>query len=189
MSDGELEVITGPMYSGKTSELIRRINRAEIAEQKVKCFKPVIDDRYSEKKIGSHDGSSVDALIVENSRQILSHVNEKDDVVIVDEAQFFDGRLIGNLQSLTNQGYRVVAAGTDQTFRGTPFHPVDGLMAVADEVDKLQAVCQVCGDDASMNQRLNRDGEPAHVEEDTIKIGKQDIYEARCRHCHEVRTE
>jgi len=189
MSEGQLEVITGPMYSGKTSELIRRINRAEVAEQKVKCFKPVLDDRYSESEIGSHDGNSVQALMVENSRQIVSHVKENDDVVVIDEANFFDGRLIGNLQSLANQGYRVIAAGTDQTFRGTPFAPVDGLMAVADRVDKLQAVCQRCGDDASMNQRLDQSGEPASVEEPTVKVGGDDIYEARCRDCHEVETD
>jgi len=176
------------MYSGKTSELIRRINRAEVAEQKVKAFKPVIDERYNQSEIGSHDGNSVKALMVENSRQIVSHVKETDDVVVVDEANFFDGRLIGNLQSLANRGYRVIAAGTDQTFRGTPFTPVDGLMAVADRVDKLQAVCQGCGDDASMNQRLDQKGEPASVEEPTVKVGGNDIYEARCRDCHEVKT-
>ncbi len=187
MSEGELELITGPMYSGKTSELIRRINRAEVGEQKVKCFKPVVDNRYTETEIGSHNGETVDALLVDDSLQIVSHVKETDDVVVVDEANFFDGRLIGNLQSLANDGYRVIVAGTDQTFRGTPFHPVDGLMAVADRVDKLQAVCQRCGDDASMNQRLGPDGEPVRVEEQTVKVGGNDIYEARCRDCHEVR--
>jgi thymidine kinase len=189
MSEGQLEVITGPMYSGKTSELIRRINRAEVAEQKVKCFKPVLDDRYSESEIGSHDGNSVQALMVENSRQIVSHVKENDDVVVIDEANFFDGRLTSNLQSLAYRGHRVIAAGTDQTFRGTPFTPVGSLMAVADQVDKLQAVCQRCGDDASMNQRLDQSGEPASVEEPTVKVGGDDIYEARCRDCHEVETD
>jgi len=187
MSEGKLEVITGPMYSGKTSELIRRISRAEIAGQKVKCFKPVIDDRYSETEIGSHDGETVDAYLVKNSSQLTTHVTEKDDVIVVDEANFFDARLIANLQSLAYQGHRVIAAGTDQTFRGTPFTPVDGLMAVADRVDKLQAVCQRCGDDASMNQRLNEESEPAHVDEPTVKVGGDNIYEARCRDCHEVR--
>jgi len=189
MSDGQLEVITGPMYSGKTSELIRRIQRAEIAEQKVKCFKPVIDNRYSETEIGTHDGKTVEALMVKDSRQLVSHVKQSDEVVVVDEANFFDGRLIGNLQSLANRGHRVIAAGTDQTFRGTPFTPVDGLMAVADRVDKLQAVCQRCGDDASMNQRLDENGEPARADEPTVKVGGDDIYEARCRDCHEVKTD
>jgi len=186
MSEGQLEVITGPMYSGKTSELIRRIQRAEIADQQVKAFKPVIDDRYSDTKIGSHNGEQVDAYMVKNSSQLVSHVSEQDDVIVVDEANFFDGRLIANLQSLAYRGHRVIAAGTDQTFRGTPFTPVDGLMAVADRVDKLQAVCQRCGDDASMNQRLDEDGNPANVEEPTVKVGGNDIYEARCRDCHEV---
>lgn len=187
MSEGRLEVITGPMYSGKTSELIRRINRAKVADQKVKAFKPVIDDRYSESEIGSHDGEKVDALMVKDSRQLVNHVKENDDVVVVDEANFFDARLIADLQSLAYHGHRVIAAGTDQTFRGTPFTPVGGLMAVADRVDKLQAVCQRCGKDASMNQRLDEDGNPAHVEEATVKVGGEDIYEARCRDCHEVR--
>lgn len=189
MSSGKLEVITGPMYSGKTSELIRRINRAKVAGQTVKCFKPVIDDRYSETEIGSHDGEKVDAYLVKDSNQLTSHVQEKDDVVVVDEANFFDSRLIPDLQSLAYQGYRVIAAGTDQTFRGTPFTPVGGLMAVADRVDKLQAVCQRCGEDASMNQRLDEDGNPAHVDEPTVKVGGDNIYEARCRDCHRVRTE
>jgi|APHM01.1.fsa_nt_gi Thymidine kinase len=188
MADGRLEVITGPMYSGKTSELIRRINRAEVADKKVKCFKPVLDDRYEEKKIGSHDGDSVEALLVEESTQITSHVNESDDVIVVDEVNFFKSNLVPSLQSLAYQGHRVIAAGTDQTFRGTPFHPVDGLMAVADRVEKLQAVCQSCGDDASMNQRLDQTGEPASVDEPTVKVGGDDIYEARCRDCHEVKT-
>jgi len=188
MSEGTLEVITGPMYSGKTSELIRRINRARVAEQKVKAFKPVIDDRYSETEIGSHDGEKVDAYLVKDSTQLASHVTEEDDVIIVDEVNFFDARLIANLQSLAYRGHRVIAAGTDQTFRGTPFTPVGGLMAVADRVDKLQAVCQRCGDDASMNQRLDEDGEPAHVDEPVVKVGGDNIYEARCRDCHEVKT-
>lgn len=188
MSEGRVEVITGPMYSGKTSELIRRINRAEIAGQTVKCFKPVMDDRYSDTEIGSHDGEKVEAFLVEDSTQLVSHVTEEDDVVVVDEANFFDRRLISNLESLAYHGHRVIAAGTDQTFRGTPFTPVDGLMAVADRVDKLQAVCQRCGDDASKNQRLGEDGKPAHVDEPTVKVGGDDIYEARCRDCHRVRT-
>lgn len=189
MSKGRLEVITGPMYAGKTSELIRRINRAKVADEKVKCFKPVIDDRYSETEIGSHDGEKVDALLVNNSSQITSHVKENDDVVIVDEANFFGPSLVPNLQSLAYHGHRVIAAGTDKTFRGTPFTPVGGLMAVADRVDKLQAVCVECGDDASMNQRLDSQGNPAKVDEPTVKVGGNDIYEARCRQCHEVDTE
>lgn len=188
MTQGRLELITGPMFSGKTSEVIRRVQRAQVADKNVRCFKPVIEQRFGEEVLGSHDGHKIKAEAINESIEIVREVTKDTDVVVVDEVNFLDGRAIGNLQSLANEGYRVIASGTEQTFRGTPFHPVDGLMAVADEVDKLQAVCQVCGDDASMNQRLNRDGKPAHVEEETIKIGKQDIYEARCRHCHEVRT-
>ncbi len=187
MAEGQLELITGPMYAGKTSELIRRIRRAEIAGENVKAFKPVIDDRYNHSTIGSHDGEEVEALLVKNSTQLKSHVSEEDDVVVVDEANFFDARLVQDLQSLAYQGYRVIASGTDQTFRGTPFTPVNDLMAVANRVDKLRAVCQRCGDDASMNQRLNEDGEPVHVDEPIIKIGGDGMYEARCRDCHTVK--
>jgi len=186
MSEGSLELITGPMFSGKTSELIRRIERAKIAGKQVKCFKPVVDDRYSDSEIGSHNGKSVKAFVVKNSTQLKDHVSPSDDVVAVDEANFFDKRLIANLQHLAGEGYRVIASGVDQTFRGTPFTPVGGLMAVADTVDKLQAVCQVCGDPASMNQRLNSDGQPADVTEQVIKVGGNDSYEARCRDCHRV---
>lgn len=189
MAEGSLEVITGPMYSGKTTELLRRAERAEIAGKTVKAFKPVLDDRYSEDMIGTHDGKQLEALVVEDSTQIRTHTSEDDDVIIVDEANFFDNRLVPDLQHLAYQGYRVIAAGTDQTFRGTPFQPVASLMAVANDVSKLQAVCQECGDPASMNQRLDENGEPAHVNEEVIKIGSDDIYEARCRDCHEVKTE
>lgn len=184
---GRLEVITGPMFSGKTSELIRRVEHAKVAKQEVQCFKPVMEERYGKEVLGSHDGRKIPAENIHESLEILDKINEDTDVVVVDEVNFMDGRAIGNLQSLANDGYRVIASGTEQTFRGTPFTPVSGLMAVADEVDKLQAVCQVCGDSASMNQRLTEEGKPAHVEEETIKIGSNNIYEARCRHCHEVR--
>lgn len=185
--NGRVEVIAGPMYSGKTSELIRRINRAKVAGKTVKAFKPELDDRYEETSIGSHDGEQIPAIVVKDSREIIQYVTNEDDVIAVDEAQFFDQGLVENLQSLAYKGHRVIAAGTDQTFRGAPFHPVSDLMASGDRVEKLQAVCQACGSEASMNQRLTPDGRPAHVDEDTIKVGGDDIYEARCRHCHELR--
>lgn len=182
-------MITGPMYSGKTSELLRRAERAEIAGKNVKAFKPSIDQRYNSREITTHNGQSLEAYIVEDSSQLQSHVSDKDDVVIVDEANLFGQKLVSNLQSLAYSGHRVIASGTEQTFRGTTFTPLGGLMAVADQVDKLQAVCQRCGEDASMNQRLDEKGEPAHVDEPTVKIGGEEIYEARCRDCHEVKTE
>jgi len=186
----KLEVITGPMYAGKTSELIRRVDRAKIAGKSVIPFKPSLDDRYDNDRIGSHDGKSLKAHVVEDSSELREKVNPQEhDVVVVDEVNFFDRRLTSNLQSLAYRGHRVIAAGTDQTFRGTPFTPVGSLMAVADQVDKLQAVCQECGKPASMNQRLNENGEPAHVDEPTVKVGGEDIYEARCRQCHEVKTQ
>jgi len=181
---GRLEVITGPMYSGKTSELIRRVKRAEIAGQNVEAFKPSLDDRYEEDFIGSHNGESIKATVVDSSNEIKP--GKEVDVVVVDEANFFDPRLVADLQALAYHGHRVIAAGTDQTFRGEPFPPVHSLMAVADQVDKLQAVCQVCGNSASANQRLKEDGSPASVDEETVKVGGNDKYEARCRHCHEL---
>lgn len=184
---GRLEVIAGPMYAGKTSELIERVRRSKIADKKVKVFKPVIDDRYGECVVGSHNGEEIKAVRVEDSKEIIDKTGSNIEVVAVDEAQFFGEGIVSNAQALAQGGRRVIISGTDQTFRGTPFRPVSDLMAVAESVDKLTAVCRVCGDTASMNQRLDQEGEPAHVEEKTVKVGGEGTYEARCRHCHELK--
>lgn len=187
MSEGRLEVITGPMYAGKTSELLERRKRAKLAGNTVKSFKPVIDDRFEETEIGTHNGETVQATTVKTGYQITEHVTEEVDVVIVDEANLFKQGLVPNMQSLANSGHRVILAGTDQTFRGTPFTPLGRLMVAADRVDKLHAVCKKCGDKASMNQRFDSDGEPAHIDDPLVEIGGKQKYEARCRDCHELR--
>lgn len=186
---GHIEVITGSMFSGKTEELIRRLERAEIAGQDVKVFKPEIDDRYSDEEIGSHNGSKWSARVVRDDNDLetlFSGIDEE--VVAIDEANFFGEGLVECCQELANQGKRVIVSGTDQTFRGGPFEPLPRLMAAAEYVDKLRAICTECGKPATRNQRLI-DGEPAHEDDPTIMVGADEKYQARCRHCHELKTD
>lgn len=186
-TEGHIEIITGSMFSGKTEELIRRINRAEIAGQDVKVFKPSIDDRYSEKEVGSHNGSKWEAYVVEQDEDISSVFSGIEaDVIAVDEANFFDETLVEQCQTLANQGKRVIVSGIDQNFRGDPFEPLPQLMASAEYIDKLRAICTECGKPATRNQRLI-DGEPAHADAPTVDVGGEEKYQARCRHCHDVR--
>lgn len=189
MSGGWIEVITGCMFSGKTEEVIRRLERAEIAGQDVTVFKPDVDDRYGEAVIGSHRGREYDAEVVDVDGDVAGEVRRRADgqVVAIDEVNFFDDALVDACQALADEGYRVVAAGTDQTFRGEPFEPLPHLAAVAEYVEKRRAVCARCGDPASRNQRLI-DGEPAHADDPTIVTGAEEKYEARCRDCHTVRS-
>ncbi|WP_254538075.1 thymidine kinase [Halomarina litorea] len=188
---GWVEVITGCMFSGKTEELIRRLRRAEIAGQSVAVFTPALDDRYGETTIGSHDGQHWEATVVENDGEdvyeLLDHLNGEQ-VVAIDEANFFSEDLVGVCERLAADGRRVIVSGTDQTFRGEPFDPVPQLVALAEYVDKLQAICTVCGEPASRNQRLI-DGEPAHADDPTIMVGAEESYQARCRNCHTVRRD
>ncbi|MFB6180902.1 MAG: thymidine kinase [Candidatus Nanohalobium sp.] len=185
VSEGRIEVITGPMFSGKTEELIRRITRAEIADQEVQVFKPEVDDRYGEEEIGSHSGQKWKAEVVPEKRP--GKILETDaDVVAVDEANFFTDKLVQVCQELADQGKRVIVSGIDQDFRGKPFTPVPELMASAEYVEKLRAICTECGRPATKNQRLI-DGEPAHEDDPTVLVGADEKYEARCRNCHEVR--
>lgn len=187
---GRIEVVTGCMFSGKTEELLRRLRRAEIAGQEVKVFKPSIDDRYSEKEIGSHDGRSWEAEIIDNNRDsVQGRFSDVDaDVVAVDEANFFTGSLVPVLEELADSGKRVVVTGLDTNFRAEPFEPVPSIIARAEYVDKLRAICAVCGEEATRTQRLV-DGEPAHEDDPTILVGAEESYEARCRECHVVRRE
>ncbi|MEF8780408.1 MAG: thymidine kinase [Haloferacaceae archaeon] len=187
---GWIEVITGSMFSGKTEELLRRLRRAEIAGQEIVAYKPAIDDRYGEATIGSHNGRHWDARIVPNEGEEVWELYDRYDgaeVVAIDEANFFTEELVEVCQTLAADGARVIASGIDQTFRGEPFDPVPRLMAVAEYVDKLQAICSVCGEPATRNQRLI-DGEPAHEDDPTILVGAEESYEARCRNCHTIRT-
>ncbi|MED4925501.1 thymidine kinase [Anoxybacillus geothermalis] len=182
---GWLEVICGSMFSGKSEELIRRIRRAQFAKQEVKVFKPTIDNRYREDAVVSHNGNSVIAIPVATPAEMFRYISAATDVVAIDEVQFFSDDIIDVVQTLADRGYRVIAAGLDQDFRGEPFGPVPALMAIAESVTKLQAVCTVCGAPASRTQRLIN-GAPASYDDPVILVGASEAYEPRCRHHHEV---
>lgn len=182
---GGLEVICGSMFSGKSEELIRRVHRVRYGKLKAEVFKPALDDRYSEAEVVSHNGISVLANPVACAEEILYKMSGTADVIAIDEVQFFDEAIVPVVQSLANQGIRVIVAGLDQDFRGEPFGQVPLLMTLAESVTKLQAICVVCGSPASRTQRLI-DGKPASNNEPTIMVGASESYEARCRHCHEV---
>lgn len=182
---GWTELICGSMFSGKTEELIRRVRRAQIARQKVQVFKPALDDRYRADQLSSHSGSYYEATVVENTAEIIVRVNEDTDVIAIDEVQFFDWSIAELCERLANEGRRVIVAGLDMDFRGEPFGPMPLLMAQAEAVDKLQAICMVCGAPASRTQRLI-DGRPANYDDPIIMVGASEVYEARCRRHHEV---
>ncbi|KIL30920.1 Thymidine kinase [Bacillus subtilis] len=182
---GWLELICGSMFSGKSEELIRRVKRATYAKQEVRVFKPVIDNRYSEAAVVSHNGTSMTSYAISSAADIWDHISESTDVIAVDEVQFFDQEIVEVLSSLADKGYRVIAAGLDMDFRGKPFGVVPNIMAIAESVTKLQAVCSVCGSPASRTQRLI-DGKPASYDDPVILVGASESYEARCRHHHEV---
>ncbi|MEC9490632.1 MAG: thymidine kinase [Halanaerobiales bacterium] len=185
---GWIEVITGPMYCGKSEELIRRLRRVKIAKQKIKVFKPVIDNRYNKNDVVSHSGDSIEAVPVDHPEEILEKINDSIDVVGIDEAQFFHQDIVEICEDLADSGTRVIAAGLDRNFRGEPFGPMPELMARAEYVDKLHAICIQCGEPASRTQRLI-DGEPAAYDDPVVLIGAQEVYEARCRSCHAVKGE
>ena len=184
-SGGWIEVVCGSMFSGKTEELIRRLRRAEIARQKVQVFKPALDERYGTEKVASHNGMHWEAIPVTSAREILELVESDTTVVAIDEAQFFDWSVADVCHQLADQGVRVIAAGLDMDFRGEPFGPMPLLMAQAEQVHKLQAICVVCGAPASRTQRL-LNGQPAWYDDPVIMVGASEVYEARCRHCHQV---
>jgi len=183
---GSIEVIAGVMFAGKSEELIRRVRRAVIARRRVQVFKSHLDSRYAGLySVASHDGRELDATPVDGSAEIYRLPRPDTQLVAVDEAQFLDHGIVAVVTALAAGGVRVVLAGVDTDFRGEPFGPMGDLMAVAEQVDKLQAICVVCGDLACRNQRLV-DGRPARYDAPTIMIGGQESYEARCRNCHEV---
>jgi thymidine kinase len=182
---GSLIVITGSMFSGKTEELIRRVRRTLYAHRSAQVFKHTIDTRSENSEIQSHNGVPHTALAVSTSEELLRKVEETTDVVAIEEAQFFDEGIVEVCRRLADTGYEVIAAGLDMDFKGEPFGPMPRLLAEADEVTKLRAICARCGREASRSQRLI-DGRPAPVSAPTILIGAEESYEARCRHCHEV---
>lgn len=185
--NGWIEVICGSMFSGKSEELIRRVRRAQFAKQKIAVFKPKIDNRYSEEAVVSHNGSTVIAHPIEKSIEMWNYLTDDFDLIAIDEAQFFGEDIINTVQKLANHGYRVILAGLDQDFKGVPFGPMPKLMAIAEQVTKLQAVCSVCGSPASRTQRLIN-GQPAKAEDPVILVGAAEAYEPRCRHHHLVPT-
>jgi thymidine kinase len=184
-TNGSVEVVCGSMFSGKTDELIRRLRRAAIARQKIQVFKPAIDVRYAVEKVTSHAGTDFDAIPVEYAADIRSRLEADTTVIGVDEAQFFDAEIIPLVDELAGRGLRVIVAGLDTDFRGEPFGPMPVLMARAEKVDKLQAICMVCGEPASRTQRLVN-GKPARYDEPVVIVGAAEMYEARCRKHHEV---
>jgi thymidine kinase len=173
---GWIEVIVGSMFSGKTEELIRRLRRAQIAKQRVQVFKPRIDNRYSSDQIASHSEQKTQSEVVDNAQEILDLVHDNTRVVGIDEGQFFDMNLVDVCQKLANRGVRVIVAGLDTDWRGLPFEPIPQLMAIAESVQKSNAICVVCGGLASRTQRLSSST-------DRVQVGASDFYEARCRGC------
>jgi thymidine kinase len=179
---GWVEVICGCMFSGKTEELIRRMNRAQIARQKLQLFKPALDNRYSESCVSSHDSTQMESTPVSYAKEILERVEDSTRVVGIDEAQFFDREIVEVVERLAQRGVRVVVAGLDQDFRGKPFGPMPELLAIAEQITKLSAVCVVCGAPATRSQRMA-------VSEETVLVGAHDTYEARCRAHHNSEPE
>ncbi len=173
---GSIEVICGSMFSGKTEELIRRMKRAQFAKQKVEIYKPCIDVRYSEDEVVSHDSHSIPSTPIDSPASMLL-LSSDVEVVGIDEAQFFDETLVEVAQTLANRGIRVIVAGLDTDFMGKPFGPIPALMAVAEEVQKVHAICVRCGSPANHSHRLSKNSE-------LVVLGEKDVYEPLCRHCY-----
>jgi len=173
---GSIEIVCGPMFSGKTEELIRRVRRAQIAQQKVQIFKPERDDRYSKKDIVSHSSQSVEAVPVQKSIDILHLLYDSTRIVAIDEVQFFDEDIVKVVSKLARRGCRVICAGLDQDYRGVPFGPMPDLLGVADEVTKIHAICTVCGAPATKTYRR-----PEVKSSEQVLVGETNFYEARCR--------
>ena len=187
LTGGWIEVIAGVMFSGKSEELIRRVRRAMIAKKRVQVFKSHLDDRYAGGvyAVGSHDGRTIEALPVDSAQQVALRLDPLAQVIAIDEVQFLDAGIVALASDLALRGRRVILAGTDTDFRGEPFGPMPQLMCVAEVVDKLHAICVLCGSPASRNQRLI-DGKPAAYDSPTVMVGGAEAYEARCRACHAV---
>ena len=187
---GQIEVVCGSMFSGKTEELMRRLRRAQYAKQKIQVFKPVIDQRYSVDHVQSHDANRILSTPVQSPKEILEKVEDNTRVVGIDEVQFFDEGIVDVVQKLAYRGTRVICAGLDMDFKGVPFGPMPTLLAVAEHVTKLSAVCVVCGEPATRSQRIiNEAATPDDSNtRDQVLVGALDYYEARCRFCHEPNT-
>ncbi|MBI2797247.1 MAG: thymidine kinase [Gemmatimonadetes bacterium] len=186
IAGGWIEVVVGVMFSGKSEELMRRVRRAIIARKRIQVFKSHLDERYAGVlAVSSHDGRTIDAFPVDSSAQIAQRIDPTAQVIAIDEAQFLDRGIVQVAADLAGRGRRVIIAGTDTDFRGEPFGPMPDLLATAELVDKLHAICVLCGAPASRNQRLI-EGRPASWDSPTIMVGGHESYEARCRACHVV---
>ena len=183
---GWIEVICGPMFAGKSEELIRRVRRIQYAKKKVVVFKPTIDNRYSEGEVVSHNKRSVKSINIQSSSEIMNYITDDVFAVAFDEVQFMDEGIVAVCQELANRGIRVICAGLDNDFRGEPFSFMPRLLCIAEYVTKLNAICMKCGGIATRTQRLVNN-EPAYYEDPTLIVGASEAYEARCRHCHEVK--
>ncbi len=182
---GAIEVVCGSMFSGKTEELMRRLKRAQYAKQKIQVFKPVIDNRYSSDHVQSHDANKILSIPVKTAKEILERVDDNTRVVGIDEAQFFDDQIVEIAQKLAYRGTRVICAGLDMDFQGQPFGPMPKLLAVAEMVTKLSAVCVICGHPATRSQRMLSEASVEVDQNSQVLVGAHDYYEARCRFCHE----
>lgn len=182
---GWIEAVVGPMYSGKSEELIRRLVRAQIAKQDVLVFKHAIDDRYCTQSVVSHNGRKIEAINLHTPEKMLEYVKDETEVIGIDEVQFFHPSVVEVIKELANRGKRVIVAGLDMDFRGEPFGCTPDIMAIAEFVDKLSAICIKCGSPAHRTQRLIN-GNPAKSTDPIVLVGATESYEARCRLHHEV---
>jgi thymidine kinase len=183
---GWIEVVSGVMFSGKSEELLRRVRRATLARKQVQVFKSHLDERYGGLQyVSTHNGGRIESEPISSAVEVMERLRKDTEVVGIDEVQFLDAGIVDVCNALADAGLRVIAAGTDMDFRGEPFGPVPALLAIAEKIDKLQAICVRCGQLATRNQRLI-DGRPAPAEGPTIQVGGLETYEARCRSCHEV---
>lgn len=184
-NEGWIEVITGPMFAGKTEELIRRVNRLEYANRNIVVFKPAIDDRYADAEVVSHNNSRTKSINITKASEIMKYIEPDTEVVAIDEIQFLDEEAVDICEYLADRGIRVIVSGLDRDFRGEPFTFMPKLLALAEEVTKLTAICLQCYTPATRTQRII-DGKPANYDDPIILVGAKDSYEARCRHCHVV---
>ncbi len=183
---GRIEVITGPMFAGKSEELIRRINRLKYAKKNFLVFKPLLDDRYSETEVVSHRNRREKSIPISKPEEIYNYLKENTEVICIDEVQFFDEKIIDIIDELANKGLRIIVSGLDTDFKGNPFMVTAKLLAKAEFVTKLTAICAKCGKEATMTQRLIN-GQIPSVNDEVILVGASESYEPRCRHCHEVK--
>jgi len=183
--DGWIEVIAGPMFAGKTEELLRRVRRLEYAKKNIIVFKPSLDDRFALNEVVSHNKNRTKSVNIALAKDILNHIDSSTEVVAIDEIQFLDEDIISVIEYLASNGIRVIASGLDKDFRGLPFGHMPRILAIAEYVSKLTAICVLCGAPATRTQRIVN-GKPAKYADPIVMIGAEESYEARCRSCHKV---